>query len=46
MTVYELIQELLTPEAGTLCVTPKDIDELVYCIGETISEGINMAVYP
>ena len=43
---YELIQELLTPEAGTLCVTPKDIDELVYCIGETISEGLNMAVYP
>lgn len=42
---YEWIQELLTPEVGKLCVTPKDIDELVYYIGKTISEGINTAVY-
>ncbi len=42
---YELIQELLTPEVGNLCVTPKDIDELVFYIGKTVSRGINKAVY-
>lgn len=42
---YDLIQELLTPEAGTLCVTPKDIDELVFHLSQTISAGINRTVY-
>lgn len=42
---YELVQELLGRDVGKLCVTPKDIDELVFYIGKTISEGINRAVY-
>lgn len=42
---YELVEELLGDDTGKLCVTPKDIDELVFYIGKTISEGINRAVY-
>ena len=38
---YQLIRELLEPQIGTLFVTPKDIDESVKYMAETVARGIN-----
>lgn len=43
---YALIRELLEPRFGPMFVTPKDIDETVKRLSFTISEGINMALFP
>ncbi len=40
---YQLINELLEPEFGSLYVTPPDIDQTVKRLGYTISEGIHLA---
>lgn len=37
-----LIRELLEPRIGELYVTPKDIDEYVTILGQTISRALNM----
>lgn len=37
----QLIRELLEPQLGTMFVTPKDIDENIKCMAETVACGIN-----
>ncbi len=44
MEKYELIRELLSPQLNTMFVTPKDIDESVRKLSDTISEGLNIAL--
>lgn len=44
MEKYELIRELLSPQLNTMFVTPKDIDESVRQLSNTISEGLNIAL--
>lgn len=39
---YELIQDLISPHLYGMFVTPKDIDESIELIGETIAEGLNL----
>ncbi len=43
MEKYELIRELLSPQLNTMFVTPKDIDESVKRLSDTLSEGLNIA---
>ena len=44
MEKYELIRELLSPQLNTMFVTPKDIDESVRKLSDTISEVLNIAL--
>ena len=39
---YELIKELVSPHLNGMFVTPKDIDEMLKRIGDTIATGLNM----
>ena len=39
---YEMMQELIAPHLYGMFVTPKDIDESIDRIGETIAEGLNL----
>lgn len=39
---YEMLQELIAPHLYGMFVTPKDIDESIICISETIAEGLNL----
>ena len=39
---YELIKELVSPHLNGMFVTPKDIDEMLRRIGDTISMGLNI----
>lgn len=39
---YEMMQELIAPHLYGMFVTPKDIDESIERIGETIAEGLNL----
>ncbi len=39
---YEMLQELIAPHLYGMFVTPKDIDESIERIGETIAEGLNL----
>ena len=39
---YEMMQDLIAPHLYGMFVTPKDIDESVVCISETIAEGLNI----
>lgn len=38
---HQLIKELLEPQIGTMFVTPKDIDENIQFMAETVALGIN-----
>lgn len=42
---HGLVEELLQPSLGDLCVTPKDIDELVYVMGKAVAEAINGTIH-
>lgn len=37
----EFLEELLTPNLRSMFVTPKDVDEIVLLVSETIANGIN-----
>ena len=39
---YELIKELISPHLNGMFVTPKDIDEMILRIANTIAEGLNI----
>lgn len=39
---YELIKELVSPHLNGMFVTPKDIDEMLRRIGDTIAAGLNI----
>lgn len=39
---YELIKELVSPHLNGMFVTPKDIDEMLCRIGDTIASGLNI----
>lgn len=39
---YEIIQDLISPHLYGMFVTPKDIDEAIGRISETIAEGLNI----
>lgn len=39
---YEVIQDLIAPHLYGMFVTPKDIDESIDRIGETIADGLNL----
>ncbi|MBQ4528001.1 MAG: GPR endopeptidase [Clostridia bacterium] len=41
---YDLISEVLSPEAGDLIVTPKEVDSIIDEISKIIAESINEAV--
>jgi spore protease len=43
---YQTITQLMNPTLGSMFVTPKDIDETIRRVSYTISEGINMALFP
>ena len=40
---HELFRELLSPYLNAMFVTPKDIDESIRRISDTLSEGLNLA---
>lgn len=42
---YDLLKELLEPQYGSLFVTPKDMDSMVFQLAQVIADGINMAVH-
>jgi len=41
---YDLITEVLSPEAGDLIVTPKEVDSIIDEVSKIIAESINEAV--
>lgn len=43
---YQTIVKLMDPSFGSMFVTPKDIDETIRRLSYTISEGINLALFP
>lgn len=43
---FQLIQEVLSPYAGDLMVTPKDVDSIIDNISKIIANGINIALHP
>lgn len=43
---YSLISELLTPYEENMFVTPKEVDEVIDCLVNIISNGINIALHP
>lgn len=45
-TREELLEDVLTPELRYMFVTPKDIDEVVAGIGQTIAEALNHLILP
>jgi len=43
---FQLIQEVLSPYAQDLMVTPKDVDSIIDNISKIIANGINIALHP
>lgn len=43
---FRLIQEVLSPYAADLMVTPKDVDSIIDNISKIIANGINIALHP
>lgn len=43
---YKLITEVLSPFAGNLMVTPKEIDRLIEDISVVIANGLNVSLHP
>lgn len=43
---YSLIDEILTPYAENMFVTPKEVDSVIERLADIISTAINMAVHP
>ncbi|HBM79763.1 MAG: GPR endopeptidase [Clostridiales bacterium] len=43
---FQLIQEVLSPYAENLMVTPKDVDSIIDNISKIIANGINIALHP
>ena len=41
---YDLISEVLSPSAGDLIVTPKEVDSIIDEVSKIIAESINEAV--
>lgn len=42
---YNLLKEVLSPDAGNLIVTPKEIDDIIERISRVIANGINIAIH-
>lgn len=43
---YDLINELLTPYAENMFVTPKEVDAVIERLADIISNAINIAIHP
>ena len=43
---YKLINDLLTPYAENMFVTPKEVDAVIDRLADIISNAINIAVHP
>lgn len=43
---FRMIQEILSPYAEDLMVTPKDVDSIIDNISKIIANGINIALHP
>ncbi len=43
---YDLINDLLTPYAENMFVTPKEVDAVIERLAEIISNAINIAIHP
>lgn len=43
---FQLIQEVLSPYAADLMVTPKDVDSIIDNISKIIANGLNIALHP
>ena len=43
---YTLINDLLTPYAENMFVTPKEVDAVIDRLADIISNAINIAIHP